>query len=628
MPKNRISKKITERALLTEVLPFETPVRFSNWGSFNYCIKNDILSSDQILKRIFDKKRFSIPFSFKIKKDLIGSRTLQLVHPSCSELIVNFYSNFDTMIARSCTKSNFSIRIPHSISSYFITDGTEGERSKYIEKMVETDAYAASYFNYKLFSHIHKFFDSPEFSSLEKKFSKMAHIDILKFFPSIYTHTISWAVRGKSETKKLLNRGRNDKSFTAEFDRLMQYMNYNETNGIPIGPELSRIFSEIIMQKIDCSIEKRMNDGDNKFVHSHDYQCCRYIDDFYLFYNIDVVKDKFVEISKDELEQYRLFINQDKFKISSRPFITDVSKKKIEVSSCINSLSVSIKNKRWKAEKNAIERLRVIASNTGSEYYALTNLFLSGIYNQCSDARKSISDNKILTNALIVYINVAFHWFCLDMRINGSFKIGKIIFSILDISNELDGPNRIHVLNKIYSELTNTIKLACDQGCVIEALNLAIFAKDLGPEYPLSLDLLNNLYKNSFKIFVEDETGESRLSYFSIVVLLFCCSDSPDLKPLFDKTLDSAKKLLDKFDPSCYAETAYLLIDLLKCPLIHDKEKINIVKIVLAHSASSLGKAKIVNSINLIKSQSWYFDWNPTNLTKSHLDKKKYLLSY
>lgn len=628
MPKNHISKKITERALLTEVLPFETPVRFSNWGSFNYYINIDILCDDKILSKIFEKKKYSIPFSFKIKKDLVGSRSLQLIHPNCSKTIIDFYHDFDTMMARSCTRSKFSIRKPHSISSYFKTDGKEPDRAKYIEKMSESDVYAANYFNYKLYSHIHEFFDSSEFSSLEKQYSKMAHIDIMKFFPSIYTHTISWAVRGKSETKKLLYKINRDNSFTAQFDKLMQYMNYNETNGIPIGPELSRIFSEIIMQRIDCSIENRMSNGENKYLHSSDYQCCRYIDDFYVFYNDDSLINKFIEITKDELEQYRLFFNQEKFKISNRPFITEVSKKKIEISSCINSLSIAIKNKRWKAEKNAIERLRVIASNAGNEYYALTNLFLTGIYNQCEDAKKTIDNEDILTNALIVYINVAFHWFCLDMRINGSFKIGKIIFSIIECVGKLDGPNRVHILNKIYSELINTIKLAINHGCIIESLNLAIYVKELGYGYQLPYDLLNELSKSSFKIFPEDETGEYRLSYFSIVVIIFCSSCNPDLESIFNDTLDSAKNLLSKFDPCYYAETAYLLIDLLNCPFIHDKVKIEIAKIAFSHSDVIPGKEKIQNSINLIKTQSWYFDWNSQNLTKNHLNKKKYLRTY
>lgn len=43
-------------------------------------------------------------------------------------------------------------------------------------------------------------------------------------------------------------------SFGSKFDSLMQRMNYNETNGILIGPEVSRIFSEIILQAVDAEV--------------------------------------------------------------------------------------------------------------------------------------------------------------------------------------------------------------------------------------------------------------------------------------------------------------------------------------------------------------------------------------
>ena len=38
----------------------------------------------------------------------------------------------------------------------------------------------------------------------------------------------------------------------------MQRLNYNETNGIVIGPEFSRIFAEIILQRVDKEVEKAL----------------------------------------------------------------------------------------------------------------------------------------------------------------------------------------------------------------------------------------------------------------------------------------------------------------------------------------------------------------------------------
>lgn len=626
MPKNRIGKEIYERCLLTEVAPYETPIRFSNWGSFNYMRKADELAVDPILKRIFEKQRYSIPFNFRIKKDLVGTRTLQLVHPNCSLSVTDLYAKFDTYIARSCSKSNFSIRAPHAISTYFVTERTKEEYSKILEHMTEADAYAASYFNYQNFSHLHKFFDSPEFLSLEKKYSNMAHIDISKFFPSIYTHTISWAIRGKTETKNLLAVRKKDKSFTAVFDKLMQYMNYNETNGIPVGPELSRIFAEIIMQRIDTSIEKAMMSLG--YEHANVYQCCRYIDDFFLFFNDDNLKEKFYAIVKDELEHYRLHINQKKSRETKRPFITEVSKRKIEISSCVTKLTNSIRNNHRNLEKNAIERLRVIASDIGDDYYALTNVFLSAIYRQCKSLPHHITKENDLARGLVVYLGVAFHWFMLDMRVNGSYKIGKLISLVLEICSGFSGPYRIQVTNKIYTEIIEAIKQATLQERIIEALNLAIVANDFGKDYPIPFDVLEALSKKSKKVFGEDETDLPRMSYFSIITLLYCCAGSPELRPIFDDALSEARELIKRFDPRFYAETAYLLLDLLTCPYIQETEKVDLAKNFLAYSSTVLGKKKILESIKVIESHSWYFDWSPKNNTKKLLKKKEYLLSY
>ncbi len=56
-------------------------------------------------------------------------------------------------------------------------------------------------------------------------------MDISKCFHHIYTHSMSWAVKGKNFSKNYVNAD----TFDGGFDKLMQLMNYNETNGILIG---------------------------------------------------------------------------------------------------------------------------------------------------------------------------------------------------------------------------------------------------------------------------------------------------------------------------------------------------------------------------------------------------------
>ena len=59
----------------------------------------------------------------------------------------------------------------------------------------------------------------------------------------------------------------------------MQRVNYNETNGIIVGPEISRIFAEIILQRIDVNVVNRLKQSPYLLTLGRDYEVRRYIDD-------------------------------------------------------------------------------------------------------------------------------------------------------------------------------------------------------------------------------------------------------------------------------------------------------------------------------------------------------------
>ena len=73
--------------------------------------------------------------------------------------------------------------------------------------------------------------------------------DITLFYPSIYTHSIAWAAYGKGRVKNKLDTYRG--SLADRIDILVRSCNQNQTVGIPIGPETSRIVAGIISARID-----------------------------------------------------------------------------------------------------------------------------------------------------------------------------------------------------------------------------------------------------------------------------------------------------------------------------------------------------------------------------------------
>ncbi|MGE3246520.1 MAG: RNA-directed DNA polymerase [Beijerinckiaceae bacterium] len=73
--------------------------------------------------------------------------------------------------------------------------------------------------------------------------------DITRFYPSLYTHSLSWAAYGKEAVKNDLRKY--DGSLADRLDVLVRSCNRNQTVGIPIGPETSRILAEIVSSRID-----------------------------------------------------------------------------------------------------------------------------------------------------------------------------------------------------------------------------------------------------------------------------------------------------------------------------------------------------------------------------------------
>ncbi|MCA0018277.1 MULTISPECIES: RNA-directed DNA polymerase, partial [Mesorhizobium] len=73
--------------------------------------------------------------------------------------------------------------------------------------------------------------------------------DVLRFYPSIYTHSVLWAAYGKERVKK--NRKKYNDSLGDRIDVLLRKCNRGQSVGIPIGPDTSRIVADILSGYID-----------------------------------------------------------------------------------------------------------------------------------------------------------------------------------------------------------------------------------------------------------------------------------------------------------------------------------------------------------------------------------------
>jgi hypothetical protein len=187
------------RAVVTDTLPEEVPIIFSNDGFYLNFNGSRTLSSDAqdfVENLITGDRHYTIPYRYRIVKDQASTRGLSLLHPSDQYKIAKFYAKHDSLISYYAKKSQLSLRTPYKVgSTYFIRGINTAKNSRKttdidtvsIEKSVSNPA---SYFSYNHIRRAHQFFDSTEYLRLEKKFSIFRSLDVTKCFNSIYTHTM------------------------------------------------------------------------------------------------------------------------------------------------------------------------------------------------------------------------------------------------------------------------------------------------------------------------------------------------------------------------------------------------------------------------------------------------------
>lgn len=143
---------------------------------------------------------------------------------------------------------------------------------------------------------------------LEHSFDKLYELktDISKYFPTIYTHSIPWAIHSKTVAKQ----NRNDFTLLGNLlDRSIRNAQSGQTIGIPIGPDTSRIISEIL----GCTFDKLLTD---KFK----LVGFRYVDDCYFYFDSQSNAEQLFKHFQAILTEYGLDINEEKTTIKKQPF--------------------------------------------------------------------------------------------------------------------------------------------------------------------------------------------------------------------------------------------------------------------------------------------------------------------
>lgn len=128
--------------------------------------------------------------------------------------------------------------------------------------------------------------------------------DISSYFPTIYTHTIPWALHSKAEAKA--NRAKSPEFFGNILDHRCMGTQDGQTIGLPIGPDTSHIIAEMIGVAIDDAIRIALGGWPKGF---------RYVDDFTFFFSTREEAERALAVIIKCVSTFELQINASKTKI-------------------------------------------------------------------------------------------------------------------------------------------------------------------------------------------------------------------------------------------------------------------------------------------------------------------------
>jgi hypothetical protein len=676
--KKKYIKFKKERVILSDILPFEMPVTFSNRHFYSYLLsckikldgekisinKNNSPVNQEIVKLLLGIKsdksfagaeidfkeadRVTIPFGYKIVHKENDFRELTIIHPKNQLAVIEFYDKYKDLILYYSSISQFSIRKPYRIAKYtYFKDQLHLEKlAEFTDEIVEQNDLEyetlKTFFVYKKYSNIYKFYESYQYHRCEKKYNRLIKFDISKCFDSIYTHSITWALLDKEVVKKNLNDSK--KTFGNVFDNLMQKLNYNETNGIVIGPEFSRIFAELILQRIDDKANKELEK--EKIISKKDFEIFRYVDDYFVFYNDESTKEKILTTFRLALREFKLYLNDSKTQLYDKPIITEITIAKQKINDLLNdSLSYKLeeifvkedgveepvkkhKGKIFIDSNKLITKFKTIIFESKIDYKDILNFTFAIIERKLRSMIKSYfkiihekNTEKEFIKSLLELFDFVFFLYLVSPRVNTTIKLCRVLnlaTTTLNLKDKFSIDFKHLVFKKIYDNIILTLhKNKSIKHTQVETLYLLIALGELGNKYWLTEDVLASYLgiKKGASVF----SCESELNYFTIVVSLFYMKDKVRYKNLRSFVLGKA---VDKFESVDYdfrikkAELVLLLFDLIAYSYIDittiKRKLLNLYKVTDTTIQNEIIKAR----------SNWFTTWTDFDFGRELDDKQ------
>lgn len=177
---------------------------------------------------------------------------------------------------------------------------------------------------------INKWWTDYELAAIQcsMKYEYMLKTDITNFYPSIYVHSLSWAISNRKICKD--NLSKKDKDCPADINLGRSIEDYilsmqsGETMGIPIGSGIFDLLAELVLGYADMMLAEALQESTDS-----DLQILRYRDDYTIFSNDSEKLKKVISTLHSVLSDLKLSLNERKTEFSDSSSLNILKKDKI-----------------------------------------------------------------------------------------------------------------------------------------------------------------------------------------------------------------------------------------------------------------------------------------------------------
>ena len=233
----------------------------------------------------YDNANYTIPIS---KDGKYAWRPIQLTHPALYVSLVHCITekdNWETIIGR--FKKYSQIENISCLSIPIVSQSKETDKS---EQMLH-------------------WWGEVEQKSIELAldYDCLLETDITDCYGAIYTHSIAWALHGKTQAKKERN---NKKLIGNQIDKQIRDIQHGQTNGIPQGSVLMDFVAEMVLGYADLKLSEKIK----KLKTIKNYRILRYRDDYRIFVNGPRDGELIMKLLTEVMHSLGLKINASKTK--------------------------------------------------------------------------------------------------------------------------------------------------------------------------------------------------------------------------------------------------------------------------------------------------------------------------